>query len=37
MDTFFSTDKAFDGYTMAQIYAGKTSTFNIKCDLWNEE
>ena len=27
MDTFFSSEKALGGYTMAQIYVGKKSTF----------
>ena len=26
-DTFFSSEKALGGYTMAQLYVGKTSTF----------
>lgn len=26
-DTFFSSDKALGGYTCAQLYVGKTSTF----------
>ena len=26
-DTFFSSDKALGGYTMAQLYVGKKSTF----------
>ena len=35
-DTFYSSEKALGGYTCAQLYVGKTSTFTEICGMKQE-